>query len=593
MTRRASITAIVICGLAWLAQIPAGAVEVEDVRWGFAGGLVPGCTQPFTVTLRNPDATPAEVELTLKCIVPWMMTADAALVESVYLSPGAVHRVQFYPYYEGNTEAWTLTWGSRPDESLELTTPENIAGAHVVIEDPRLRRAGHADLASFPEHLFPPAVQALDGLAAVVLDHVPDWDERRQRALRHWVIRGGTAHVLCGVDGEPPRFAGALSFLNGGEAETRIGLGNVKRHSIRLHEATPARIGWPTSADTPGAGATSMPGPPGYGYDVASTSVVFDQLRRLTTPDHNWTLLYTLTVAYMLVMVPASLIVSRRLRDYRVSMLFLVAGVVIFSIFFFLIGRRGADEASRLCDFTYALWLEDDAYDLTQWDHCFVTNHGQYRFHRESEFDIYRVPSDRYPLPTRIANGAGATLAMAMPLYSSRSFLRRAEGRTAPLVKRILTSPEGPTQLEQLTLEVGAGFPPNPERIWAVGTSLVAWEMKLEGAVLSVVGIAGDLSPPSTGAERWQSFQAEPPPPRHAGRATWQSELYRQLGAHLVWTFWLSQERQLDLPRLYDCDACTHLFVLAPTPAEFQLDFGDAGAMGYTLYHAVLDLDAE
>ena len=134
--------------------------------------------------------------------IPVSRAVDAPLVEPVFLAPGQRRAVHFYPYVS-EWSNWRLSVGSGP--SIEISQPRpSRRGARILLESSDVLGDTRGSVRRFPENQFPPFVTATDTLQAVLLDHVPNWDEARRTAFLDWLYSGGAVFVLHTAGGRFP-----------------------------------------------------------------------------------------------------------------------------------------------------------------------------------------------------------------------------------------------------------------------------------------------------------------------------------------------------------------------------------------------------
>ena len=296
-------------------------------------------------------------------------------VEPVYLSPNSSRWVQFLPFAQDQYANWEL----RASDGTRFSVPNVQAGepAIVLLTDPRVLAQRSAAVRRFPDDLFPATVTGTDGLTAVLIDHVPRWDEMPRQAFWDWLAKGGTVHLLRDSSDREVEFPPALSVLNSKLERTRVGAGMVIRHPLRAEQLTADYIKqsidlhrFSRTAETKAANPNSdavdrlleerkkreqemannnnVYG--GYG-DVYFSNLddrLLRELKDLTRVDHMWPLIYLLALVYIVLVFPGLYLVGRRRADYRIVYGVLLLIVAVFSVAFSLIGRRGYGESTRV-----------------------------------------------------------------------------------------------------------------------------------------------------------------------------------------------------------------------------------------------------
>jgi hypothetical protein len=190
-------------------------------------------------------------------------------------------------------------------------------------------------------------------------------------------------------------------------------------------------------------------------------------LRGIVNPKHQWGLIYVLSVMLLLLLGPGNLLVGRKVRDYRWSILFLLAIVGLFSYVFFHTGRRGYGEASTVTTICYARQIDAGAYDLTHWTNVFVTSGDTYDIQHQGSQYLYSTVHFFESVKGTIDNGANGVFRVDMPLYSNREFIARGRVTTKPIIDRVEELSAG-SELEKLSVRVGPGFPAPPHDVWVM-----------------------------------------------------------------------------------------------------------------------------
>ena len=94
----------------------------------------------------------------------------------------------------------------------------------------------------------------------------------------------------------------------------------------------------------------------------------------------------------------------------------------------FMAGHRGYGGGSQTHELVYARSIDAGRYDTTVWCDTFVTGSGAYSFVQPSNLAAFTTAQNIEAVPEGVASsGPNARAAMAMPVYSNRSFMTRAE----------------------------------------------------------------------------------------------------------------------------------------------------------------------
>jgi hypothetical protein len=477
------------------------ALEVEQVHWGFDGQVITGRFNLVSLLISNSSPQPFDGRLQLRKSVG-ARVVDAPFVETVYLAPHSSRWVQFYPYCKNDYEEWNLSWGPASQGSYDLTRPRQGKPACVLLEETGTLAAANVALKRFPDNLFPIQVTATDGLQSVVLDHVPRWEEARQRAFLEWLRHGGRVHLLYKQREEFPQFTGALQVLNSTLPRERVGSGMVFRHSRSRRELDAAYIentiiaGLDPSEGAPAAAAAFPSAARGsnrsageeerelFSYEWEGDEPLLTSLKKMSRPEHSWLLIHLLSLVYIGLIFPGCFAIGRkRAGDYRSVFGALLAIVFVFSLAFLTVGRRGYEEKTTVHSIAVARLYGDGLYDVTQWSNAFVVGGGDYDFSHRGSGRMYSSCQDDEPVRGEIRSGQDARFTADMPPYSARTFGHRMVLDAAELLtSRRRTSARLPVP-EQL-----------PAELRTVPVTVVAWEtehsMRQETVTLRDMSVA-------------------------------------------------------------------------------------------------------
>ena len=506
--------------------VPAGAqVTVKTVDWGFGKKVLPGHFAPVSVLVDNPTRETFDGTARLFRANFVGERRGAVLTEPLYLGAFASRRVQFYVIPLDAGESWVfeaVPEGGAATDPGGLRTelprpgfPDPTAPATVFLTAPDDDRARVPGLPRMNEALFPPLAGATDGLRAVVLDHDPEWGEVVRESFLGWLRAGGTAHLLDGPDGTPPRFGGSLAGLNDPAGRFAVGSGTVLRHGLQAAEVSEAftkRV----LLDDPTV-------PPMTAEDLAFERKRADQvgsfpvsysptrleeeilptLRRMVRPEHNWGLIHILCLAYVAALFPGVFLVGRERRGYPATLGLLIAVTVTFGVALRAVGRRGygEDTSVRSTALVRALPPGPDGVEqieVTQWSDAFVTDGGDYTFAVPGEAALYSTGQSAEPVKGTIDSGVGGALTADVPPFSSRAFVARAvRDEPAPPV-RLLAGAEGATpdgsgvRLTGLRVQVPEEFASRTKLLAVYGRH--AYVLRVRDGVAAVAG-SGDPIP--------------------------------------------------------------------------------------------------
>ncbi len=429
------------------------AIDIRQTMWGFDGQVVAQRFNVFSVLVDNSAANPFEGTIELRKLMLGKQV-DAVLVEPVYLAPYSSRWVQFYPYIKTDPGNWEVRWGKGATNSM--TPPSMRIGepAAVLLDDPDAIPDSSGAIRRLPENLFPPHSTATDCLAAVVLDHVPKWDPARQKSFVEWLKRGGRVFLLQTNDNRFPEFSGELQVLNLESPQRRVGAGTVyrvERHRRQLDLPFVERVivagiepGADSAADVPPPEPPKPADPAGnfnslndYGFvnfKWDPEAALLTNLKAMSHPDHSWILIHFLSLLYLGLVFPGCLLAGRKFQgDFRVTFGFLLGMVLVFSLAFLVVGRRGYNESTVVHSVALARQSPAGALDVTQWSNAFVINGGDYSFTHEGSGRIYSSCQEYELVQGEIRNGPDAHFLADMPPYSSRTFSHRNHLAAPPI----------------------------------------------------------------------------------------------------------------------------------------------------------------
>lgn len=395
------------------AQTGAHAIEVVKVEWGFDGTVRPGGFNPLTITLRNPDAEPFDEFLELERSVG-MGGGGVPLVERVYLSPGAVRRIRFYPRVSSAFESWQLSWGKLLSHTLPRLEVGGEACVMILDDAESPVPAGFTRLESAD---FPLGVACTHGLGHVAFDRQPDLEPAQWQALADWVHTGGHLYLLRDESGAYPAVPDSLGSLAQGNLKRDWAAGTVLRLNKGRREFTLADL-----VSTPSAPRDPQADAEAYVYRDDHDQQIASALAALVTPKHSWPWIVTLTVLFMLLVAPVAWVLWRHTSSWWLPNAYLLALVTVFSLTFIFVGRRGYGESERLTALTYARPIGGKRFAVTQWINVFVTRGRdiEIRHGGAGALDLYASPSAATALPGAITNQQPGAFLTRAPLFSWR-----------------------------------------------------------------------------------------------------------------------------------------------------------------------------
>lgn len=556
-----------------LAAGPASALQVEEVRWGFDGRAVPERINLLSLLLANNTATPCEGMVSIHKETSGGQRLGADLAQTCFVGPFSSRWVQFYPYVAHTEERWLFVAGT---QRVELPSPAlgQPAVVRLSAEGEAFGRAARAK--AFPENLFPATVAATDGLAAVMLDHVPRWEQGKREAFMDWLRRGGTVHVGAGEGGRHPEFTAELSALNGPQERMQVGAGLVVRY--------PAGKGPEAASEAPTEESRRS------SWSWKFEDAVFRGLRGLVTPAHDWALIYSTLVAYVLLVGPFNYLLGRRSKGFLVPTAFFMASVVGFAFVLSALGRRGYGESAAVHTLSYARPVGAQQYDVTQWANAFAVRGARYVITHPGSHSLYETCQDYEAVNGTVLSGIGGKFVVDIPLYSSCSFLHRGKMEGPELGLRILQWDTQGTR-QNLVLATGPGFPEGELEAWALqGDKFYRLNRREDGSLTTggSRGIALDsFLPEDSYATSYAGFGGGVglPGERKAKAAeVWQAMLRPLIGRAVG----LAEVPELPVKAPPPAD-CVQVFIFASGPEGFCLAGKGLGReTGYVLYHMCL-----
>ncbi len=429
---------------------------------GFGGGFVPERFNLLSVEVVNTGAQPFEGVIALDD--GGFRGSPVKTEQPLFVSPGSTRWVQFYPYVTGY-QRWEISWADKQGrgDSMSIMRDEDSvrsgAPVTVVFNSPDSPVTQQTRLRPFVESLFPPSVTATPGLHAAVMDHVPRWDAARRQAFRDWVFRGGTVHLIKGVDGKHPEFEGELAPLNVQGENGVFGAGKIIRHDHTRQTIQEQHLGEQPKLLSDGAGNMS---------DLSGLMV--NRLSDITRPNIPWPLIYLLTVVYVVLIGPV--FYRQRKRDYRVLLGAFVGTVALFAWLFTVVGRRGYGENQILHSVGYAESLGGNRHLVTQWMHAFATSSDSYRFQYPGSGHAYATLTNSDTVKARVTAGAEAALDADIPLFSARAFVHGGplamDDTSVEIVEWKNLSLSKSDRLESLRIKPNPNFPKRVHAMYAV-----------------------------------------------------------------------------------------------------------------------------
>lgn len=439
-----------LCLLLFLAVGSAKALDIQDIRWGFDGLVVPGRFNLCSVLVANPSPAPFDGMMKFYKYRGVADRVGAVYAESCYLSPLTTRWLQFYVYIDNQYDAWRLEWGRGSQDQHDLDAPKWGTLAQVLVTEPDAVLRSTSSFKEFPEELFPPTVAATAGLDCVLLDHAPHWEQAKRQAFLDWLKVGGKVHLLKGADGRYPVFADDLAVLNTPADRAQIGAGVIWRHAatareIRLNDIQAVDVAQRTYKDNESWAPSQI------------SDSFFRTLSRLSQRQYHWGWIYLMAIVYMLLVGPAQLSFGRKLANYQMRILLLLGTIAGFALLFNFVGRRGQGEANLVHSLSYARLIEGDSYDVMQWVNVFAAHGDHYTIAHKAPHNLYSTGQDYETVNGWIQGGKDGRFVVDVPMFSRRAFMHEAEMKGANIPVKVVTW-SGADELKQLVLNVGPDF---------------------------------------------------------------------------------------------------------------------------------------
>jgi hypothetical protein len=561
-------------GLLIFAAVSVSALDVQQVKWGFDGQVVPGRFNLLSVLVANPDATPFDGTVNFYKNRGLAERVGAIYKTPCYLSPLTTRWLQFYVYLDNQYDQWRVEWGRGPDDHHDIEPPKWGSPAQVLLSDSETTLGAVSAFKKFPEELFPPTVAATSGLDSLLLDHAPHWEPAKRQAFLDWLRAGGKVHLLMGADGRYPEFSDELGVLNSSLEHVRIGAGEVVRHAatardIQIRDVEEGEV--PPRQFKPG----EMP--------AQTADSFFRALTQLSQRRYNWTTIYILAIAYAALVGPVNLRAGRKLADYRLRIALLLATVAGFALLFDAVGRRGQGETSVIHSLSYARAIDGDTYDVMQWVNVFATRGAHYTITHAAPHNIYATGQDYEPVNGLIQSGKDGRFMVDIPMFSGRAFLHEGKMKGANIPVKIVRW-DGAGTLKQLGLTVGPDFTKQILEGWVVqGDQIYAMKLTNDGLEF------GDSDRQSlevfVAESGQQQFQVAYGLPQGNAVTDVDGQFRKCVKPLIAWSLETEDFTRTKTPSAA-ANGRVQLFLFAHSPESFSITGSELGhEVGYVLYH--------
>lgn len=431
----AGVVAVWAVAVSTAPTVAADLLRIEGVVWGYDGTVMVNAFNPVSFELHNDSNDPMNLPLRLTKS-DGVTQVDAPIGvsgpnEPVYLAAQSSRRVQLFAYVQSQHNEFALSWGRDPSQRLDLTGNTQLTvgpPATVILYDPDAVLPRGSGLPRFDESFFPISVSGTSGLAAVVLDHAPRWQTSQQQAFLDWLRSGGLVHVVSPTAGAAVQFDGELAALNSPLEEQRVGVGRIVRHPQTMAGVDRAfvetnilpRNSWQLKPAPAEAEAQDQSLPYGY-FDSDIAGQLFARVKQLTRPDHNWTLIYLMSLVYLLLIFPGCWLIGRRKADYRLTYGVMLAAVALFSMGFKTVGQRGYGEQTALHALTIARPLDGERLQFRQWANLFATDGDDYRITHAGNGLLYSSGQSTEAVRGWIVSPPAGEFVADVPPFSSRT----------------------------------------------------------------------------------------------------------------------------------------------------------------------------
>lgn len=457
-------------------------LEVESKpNWGFDGTIQVEDFNLLSVEVFNNSENPWQGSVWVKPIVG-IQSVDLPVIQpDLFIEPYGKRQLQFYVFVPDRTE-YDLAWGKIrngrlfAEDSYKIDSPK-VSYNKAVVQLTNLElNVRTADLPTFDEQNFPSSATVLNPVKGFVLDHVPRWQKPQTQAFRDWLFGGGTLYLVSSDSAALLEFPAALSELNEPSDEFPVGYGKV----IRSKELIKAE--------------RVKQNPNNTYKNLSSSGTIFSLLKAMTTPDHNWGLIYTLAVVYLLILFPGCWLLGRKKGDFRLTYTVVLATVALFSFGFHSIGKRGYGEETTVNSVAFVKPGQPGRWVVKQWSNLFITGGGDYDVTHDVDSSAISTGQHTEAVRGMAINQPTAAMRSDIPSFSNRTVVHTG------VLKSQRFRPEA-TQIEgtkdylqalELSLPDGMKWPEMSSQIAIYRDAL--YDMKLTDGKLRMVGNGRDAN---------------------------------------------------------------------------------------------------
>lgn len=414
-------------------------------KWGYDGTIHVEDFNLLTVEIFNNSEKPWQGSLWVNPIVGIQAVDVPVIQPDLFIEPYGNRVVQFYVFVPDRTE-YEFAWG-------QIRSGRFFAEDQVKIDSPRVSReqltiqlvnpdfpVRSPDLPTFDEQYFPSSAIVLNPVQAIVLDHIPRWQNPQIQAFRDWLYDGGTLYLLSSDSATLLEFPTSLSELNEPSDSFPIGYGKVVRTKKAIK---PERKPQQQNQNN---------------YKNLSTAgTIHTILKAMTTPDHNWSLIYFMAVVYLLILFPGCWLIGRKKGDYRMTYTVVLGTVALFSFGFHSVGKRGYGEETTINSVALVRPAQPGRWQVKQWSNLFITDGDNYFV--EHPVDSSAISTGQHTERVRglATNQPSAVMQTDIPAFSNRTVVHAGilknegfrpqvsslEVKNGQLDKLVLSLPDG------------------------------------------------------------------------------------------------------------------------------------------------------
>lgn len=383
-------------------------LRVSDVEWGFDGALRSKTFVPLRFQVKNRGSEGRDLQVRL------VRTDGGSDVseeyrQAIHVSAGISRTVQIVPFINDSSDRWSLIWGEREDEMIELNAPGADDGVALLVSrnDPSARSG---ELARLIEEGFPTTITALDALRVLAIDHEPDWSRPQKKALEEWVRLGGRVVLLKPPGGTVITFSPGLEFLNAIEEGDTLGAGKITRLDLEASEVKKSTI------ERRFLGRRLSMGDTQYKLEMFDRSAgrqsydrsgVLSTLKELSSFGQRWWLIYLIVLVYVGYQYHNGAKQGLLLKHTRVFFTRMGIATAVASIVICFLSRVGSSSQDRIRTAAVARRIAPGVYDVEGWAAASTAlNGGDHRFAVAGEAQLYGAGESYGQNPLKVIDGS-------------------------------------------------------------------------------------------------------------------------------------------------------------------------------------------